>query len=945
MLLNTLMLSPFAANDTEGVQTDDKLTMADTVLDYLNITDDTVEDDEAVSRAEFAMLAAKLMGYTDSEESHYAYYADVPVRNIYCGFISYLSDRGAVSIPDDRMFNPDDSITLEQAYKILFSLAGYGPYIEKFNGGFPHGYIFMAKKLKLDIEPIDKDALNYGEVKKLLYGFGNLAIMAYGIDNNLTNKITTFASVYSLYMGEGIVNETYIYSTGNQVSEKNEIVIDTTRYKAGNVNVHDFFLDRVEFAYTYNEMTDVRTLIAMRAPSGCNDELVVKWNDVISFNDSDNTLNYYNRDKSARVTVAGATVIYNGRIVGGKVSKYINGFVDKTHKGTVKLKKYTGDYEYIIIEAYQSGVVSQFDSENSIIYDRNHDYLMLDLTEYENVYVENAEGQAISVSRLSKGDVFSVLASADKKILRLVQGSQSTDRSGQVRSVNKDKCEIVLTDGSVVDIDKAYMDSYGDTIVLNGTYDFYADIFGEIVDIKKPAGADNEFKIGYMIDAAYVTKGMDGYGEMKLLDSDGTINIYRLAEKPLVDNVKFKHVIAAMNAIPGTTGIVDLSDYNNPKNKPVIESQLIRYKLRALPGSTPAENEEAANGENSAEAENAGQAKLDVKYEIYEIDTDRCTDLEVRANTLNCFKEYGRYVNEFVYDQAYTRFSMDVLIDPNKTIVINVPLLEDGYCVSAGDTAWDRRREILVDIYGNKVTPTDELYYVGMDMLKQKACYIQAYNYDPDSLWADVVVLYRSAEQTNNDPFMVAEKFLTIGKYGFTVQAVRGLAKTGEQWRYFPENYDLSEINVGDIVRANVNKADGNASTIQKVFDAETLSYVGSSSTHISYYNDSTSSTPAGIDETGYYQSWQMTKGYVINHDDKWIRVSYDLPENDVDFDEVVQIIGKTPIIYDSSRRKNKVYFGNVNEIADYRTAGTACSFAVSYSRSQQLYDNVFIFK
>lgn len=934
MILNTLMISPYAADTVDTAKPDDELAMASTVLQYLNITDSAIENNVTVSRAEFAMLAAKLVGFVDSVDSYYGYYTDVPVNNIYCGYISHLADRNAVSIPEDRLFNPEDSITLEQAYKILFSLAGYGYYIDEFNGGFPYGYVYMAKKLKLDIEPLDANALNYGEVKKLLFKFGNLSVMVYGVENNASNDKTLFAMNHSLYVGEGIVNETYVNSTGNMVSDTDSVVIDKTKYRAGGVKVNDFFLDRVDFAYVYDWSSEVRTLIAMRESVSGNEELIISGDDIISVDDSNNTLFYYQNGRKKNVSASGATIIYNGRIVVGRPSKYINKFIDKTYKGTVKFKKYTGEYEYIIIEAYQSGVISQLDGENGIIYDRNHDYFITDLNKYENVYIENAAGQAISKTNLEKGDVFSIAASEDNKILKMVQGLDRAAKSGVIKSVNNSEYELILDDNTVMKIDKGYMDKYGKNIALNSTYDLYIDVLGEVVDMQKTGTKTDEFKIGYLITAAYTTDGMSKLGRMKILDSDGTINIYTLAEKPTIDKIKYNNIIPAMNAIPGTTGIVDLSNYDNLANKPVLESQLFRYRVRALPGSVKAENEEKTEVEGT------------VEYEIFEIDTDKCTDLENRKDTLNCFREKERLGYDYVLDNNLGRFSRDVLVDPNKTIVFNVPLLQDGYCVEDSESLWDAySMSVFKDINGNPVRPTDDLYYMGMDLAKQRACHVEAYNFKADSIYADVVVLHRSAKNAKSDPFMVAEKITTLGKDGSPVQAIRGLAKTGEQWRYFPMDYDLSDINVGDLIRVDVNGADGNASNVKKVFDVKTLSYVGSTSSHISYYNDNIASKPAGIADNGYYQSWQLTKGYVINHDDSWIRISYDLPDNEIDFDEVVQILGKKPIIYDSSLRENNAYFGTADEIVDYDVAGRNCSFVVSYSKSQQLRDNVFIYK
>ena len=112
MLVNLLVPAVFSAADEATRNEDSSLKMAETVLEYLNITDSATSNDSTVSRAEFAMLAAKLVGYIDNENTHYAYFADVPSDNRYCGYIAHLADREAISVPENRMFRPEENITL-----------------------------------------------------------------------------------------------------------------------------------------------------------------------------------------------------------------------------------------------------------------------------------------------------------------------------------------------------------------------------------------------------------------------------------------------------------------------------------------------------------------------------------------------------------------------------------------------------------------------------------------------------------------------------------------------------------------------------------------------------------------------------------------------------------------------------------------------------------------
>lgn len=915
MLVNLLVPAVFSAADEETRNEDSSLKMAETVLEYLNITDSATSNESTVSRAEFAMLAAKLVGYIDNENTHYAYFADVPSDNRYCGYIAHLADREAISVPENRMFRPEDNITLSQAYKIMFSLAGYGRYIEDICGGFPIGYISMAERLQLNVKAADSEALSYAEVKKILFGFGNLGILLYGTDKNITNDNTILSSYYSLYMGEGIVTDTYVYSGSNRIiSDKNIAVVDGKEYYCDKVDINSYFMDYTEFAYIENQ-GEINSLIALEKTKQRNKDLKAVSDDVISYDDSSHTLTYVMGSKSRNVKVnKDAALIYNGSFVIGDVSEYLKDFTEKKRKGSVRLKGYSGGYEYIIIDAYDSGVIAQIDYDNQTIYDRNHNYMITDLEEYDNIYITNSSGRPISVSSLSAGDTVNIASSTDRRFLRIVQGQQAASDSGKITTISGDYSELTLDNGNTYKIDESYRTVIGNNINFNEEYEIYTDMFGEVTDIRSASGTVSGFKIGYLVDGFYdLTGSIPDDNVLKIFDTDGKMNRYPMADKVTVDKVKKKDVLSAMAAIPGTKGIVDLENPYNSQNKPIFERQVIRYKLKTV-------------GEKS---------------EICEIDTAYCGKGEAAGSTLNRFRNKERLMYNWTGHNDYRRFSRDVLIDKTKTFIFNVPLVDsEGYCVSADESSWNLVSDRMTDIFGEYVLPTDDMYYMGIDFTEGWQYYTEAYNYDDSSVFADVVVLYRNGRQQRGEPMMVADKNTVLNDKEEVVQGVRCLYQSKDEWYFFPEEYDISDINIGDLIRVDINNADGMVAGVKKVFDRETLSYVGSDNKYAPYYYGSRTDTT-----DDYYQSWQLTKGYSVKHTDNLIKISYDLPEDKNGFDEVATIMDKKPIIYDSSRHDENAYRGNSYEIADYANAGAGCSFVIIYSHHAQLYSNIFVYK
>lgn len=101
-----------------------------------------------MSRGEFVNMLAKALSLPVSDGSKIYY--DVDKESLYFDSVAYFTEKGILSIGDDREFRPNDSILYSEALKILLSLAGYEEYVSA-NGGYPLGYVMTAKRFGVDM--------------------------------------------------------------------------------------------------------------------------------------------------------------------------------------------------------------------------------------------------------------------------------------------------------------------------------------------------------------------------------------------------------------------------------------------------------------------------------------------------------------------------------------------------------------------------------------------------------------------------------------------------------------------------------------------------------------------------------------------------------------------------------------------------------------------------
>ena len=76
------------------------------------------------------------------------YFTDVTPDSWFAYTVNQLTERGIISEAEDKHFNPERNVSLNEAVKMLVCLMGFNEYAQ-IHGGYPDGYMKVASEQKL----------------------------------------------------------------------------------------------------------------------------------------------------------------------------------------------------------------------------------------------------------------------------------------------------------------------------------------------------------------------------------------------------------------------------------------------------------------------------------------------------------------------------------------------------------------------------------------------------------------------------------------------------------------------------------------------------------------------------------------------------------------------------------------------------------------------------
>ena len=133
--------------------------------------DGTFKADKTITRAEFAAVVVRALGYEASAKAAMgaSMYKDIPTGNWATGYVNVASGLKIINGVGNGNFAPDAPVKYEEAITMLVRALGYEP-AAKDKGGYPSGYMVVAgeQKLNNNVAVMFGMPANRGNVAKLV---------------------------------------------------------------------------------------------------------------------------------------------------------------------------------------------------------------------------------------------------------------------------------------------------------------------------------------------------------------------------------------------------------------------------------------------------------------------------------------------------------------------------------------------------------------------------------------------------------------------------------------------------------------------------------------------------------------------------------------------------------------------------------------------------------
>lgn len=531
-----------SANEADGVISDmtaeamEVLKVLSVIQDY---SDYNVNLGESVSRADFAETLAKLIG-CDKYVGDEVFYYDVPKSHYAFGSISYLTQIGVTGGTADRIFSPDDAVETNQALKMAVSVLGYRARAEV-EGGYPTGYVNMAKKLGITDGLSLKHELSREDMFLMMYRALNVRLFvtaSVSTDNGVEYKVSendTLLSVYhdaALYKGT-VQGAMMISLCDIKLKNRDEVIIDGKLYKT-DTDISDMLGERVKVLLQDIDGDDNDKTVIWARRVDTADTVTVDGDDADGFDDNTYTLRFYGKNVSRRTAKIerDAVFIYNGRELGEKISDTLNSDFD-----SVKLIRDSGGlYRTVIIKNSINFVAESGGGTQKVIFDKAQKgrSLKVDTEEYDFIIFRNSAGEEISADSIKTDDVLSVFMSKDGLYADIIVSSRIIN--GTVDSIKNSGTERTAKLG-----DSVYRfcnDADSSDIKAGSGVRLYLDYRGRIayaetVNAKKFAA--------FVYKYSYKDDGFDKPLRFKMFAEDGEVKLLKCADTVRLDGAPEKN--------------------------------------------------------------------------------------------------------------------------------------------------------------------------------------------------------------------------------------------------------------------------------------------------------------------------------------------------------------------------------------------------------------------
>lgn len=832
------------------------------------------KEEQPITRMDFAMFTARILGVSEDGESDNNYFYDIPDDHWGKFSINSLVERGILTTAD-RNFRPDDTITKSEAARIAVTCIGRNGEAE-IRGGYPNGYLSVAAEDRLFDNSGAGDKLTYRSAAVLLYNMMNadiveMKLVGKGMEYS-KNGETLLSLYHDIYKGEGRLDAVSgVAVDENEAKSENDAVIDGEHYSADEW-YYDYLGMNID--YFYKEENGDKSLVYVFQKTDVKNEIIrINSDDYIGFEDG--AVKYYtgeNSEKSKNARIySGAVVIRNGENVSSDLTSAFRDFYG--YMRIINTGKYNGA-DVVIIEDYKNVAVGKINTDDKVIYNKYNAYESFDLSDEDGEVVKyfNPDGGETDFSAISADNVIDVAAASDRSFIIVKVNNETIIGSIGAKGTDEDGDGYLVIDGTRYTAEKSFYEKFADVFNIGDKGTFRTDIFGKIAYFSIEKGDSMIF--AYLINA-YIDSEIDSedIGServiMKLFTEDGEIVKAACAEKVKIDARPYKNNEEILEVFTPDETIVP---------------QLIRFKYDK-DGCIKTIDTKARRSEEG-------------KY-----------SLSLCQNEKNIYHHWTGLIGQ----NAYVPSSVKVMVIPSegteKTADSSAFMIKNRGYIPSG-------RSSRIDLY--QLDPES----LDIDM-------VIYYENQSDSIdtYSSIYVVEDVSEALNADE--EAALCLTLDKDGSNVNYI--ISKT-----YTPDGAskpDPYKIEAGDIIRIATDYKN-EISNMELVFDYSKAKEGG----NFGFFDNSMKSNYRivnGVVPGNFFDGFKMSYGYVSRTSGKTLQWGYAKPGDcDETYNVTIDSSSVKILIFDEKNKQDKARRGTIDDIVGFYQSAGDFSKIVALSRS-----------
>ncbi len=553
---------------------------AQVTLFKLGILDEeTYDGDAKVTRGEFINKVIKMTGVESIPLPSDNKFSDVTGEHTYAASISMACDMGIISGYSDGTFRPDETLTKEQAVKILMTLLGYEDYALSY-GGYPGGYLTIAavegvlKKIPVG----DFTECTWKSAARLIYNALHTDILQvesypekkyFSRENE--NPMTLWMGVF-LHEGTVSANSTTSLNQPRGVRE-GTVKIDDIQYYENGTDASSFIGYPIR-AYYKKDMGDNRGLVSVQPLN----KIKEAYSNAENISDATNETDFSWYDENGVTQnhfpiAGGATVIYNGKYYEKPLTKELL----KPKMGSVKVldTTYDGIADIVFIENVKVYFLKSSPQGGKIVDTYDNETIIIDLDDPAVKINVIKDGEAYEYEKIKKNDVLTISESDDGTLYNITVSRERL--KGILLARDEDTLTIDEYQLKMVQSNKAYLSSLklGEKITFYLTADDRIAGYGNI--------SQGGYEYGYLIIGSVSLEGIDSEknAQVRIFKLNDTVESYALSEDIMLDGERYGtdgkytpgSVLKKLAVItPGTPKAGD-------KNQTIFCNQLIKFKL------------------------------------------------------------------------------------------------------------------------------------------------------------------------------------------------------------------------------------------------------------------------------------------------------------------------------------------------------------------------------